>query len=154
LTWRRVGAVIVGLGFLSWAVNVLVAGTGSLLPVPWLVPIALIVVAGAALWLGWAVHQYRAGKRPGLDPLRAAQTAMFSQAAALTGAALVGVYGGYIIALAADWGHPPRRALVVAAILATVAAGILLAAGWTAERWCATSDDDDEHFPGASPEAA
>jgi uncharacterized YccA/Bax inhibitor family protein len=78
---------------------------------------------------------------------------MFSQAAALTGAALVGVYGGYILALLADWGHPPRRTLIVTAIFATVAAGLLLAAGWIAERWCATSGDDKD-FPGTSPETA
>ncbi len=153
LTWRRVGAVILGLGFLSWAVNTLVVGTRSPVPIPWTVSVALVVVSGVALWLGWAVRQFRAGRRPGLDPLRAARTAMFSQAAALTGAALVGVYGGYIAALAADWGHPPRRSLIVTAILATVASGLLLSAGWIAERWCATSGDDED-YSGASPEAA
>lgn len=154
LTWRRVAAVIVGLGFLSWAINIFVADSSSPLPVPWPVPIALVASAGVALWLGWAVRQYRAGKRPSLDPLRAAKTAMFSQAAALTGAALVGVYGGYVVSLAADWGHPPRRTLILTALCATVAAGLLLAAGWIAERWCATSGDDDDKYPRASPEAA
>ncbi|MCJ7827337.1 MAG: DUF3180 domain-containing protein [Demequinaceae bacterium] len=153
LTWRRVGSVVLGLGFFSWGMNVLITGTGSPMPVPWPVPIALTIAAGAALWLGWEVRQYRAGKRPDLSALQAARTAMFAQAAALTGAALVGVYGGYIVALAADWGHPPRRSFIVAAVFAMVASGFLLAAGWVAERWCAIDDDDDD-FSGASPEAA
>ena len=154
LTWPRVVAVIVGLGFLSWAMNTLVTGRGwSPVPVPWTVPVMLCCVAAVALWLAWAVRQYKAGKRPGLDGLRAARTAMFAQAAALTGAALVGVYGGYAAALVGDWGHPPRRQLIVAALVAVAASGVLLAAGWIAERWCSTSGGGDDR-PGASPEAA
>lgn len=154
LTWQRICAVAVGLGFLSWGVNVLVVGAGwSPLPVPWTVPVVLVVAAGSALYLGWTVRQFRAGKRPGLDPLRAAGTAMFAQAAALTGAALIGVYGGCAAALASEWEHPPRRHLVFVALVAVAASGVLLAAGWIAERWCATSGDDGD-APGSSPEAA
>jgi hypothetical protein len=153
LTWRRVGAVILGLGILSWGVNLLIARQGSPLPIPWTVPLSLAIAAGATLWLGWEVRQYREGKRPGLSAFQAARTAVFALAAALTGAALVGVYGGYIVALVADWGHPPRRALVGPAVFATLASGLLLAAGWIAERWCAIDDDDDdlaEVSPGAA----
>ncbi|MBN2176448.1 MAG: DUF3180 domain-containing protein [Demequinaceae bacterium] len=155
LTWRRIGAVMLGLGILSWGVNLLISEKGSPLPVPWTVPLSLMIAAGAALWLGWEVRQYRSGKRPGLSPFQAVRTALFAQAAALTGAALMGVYGGYAMALAGYWSHPPRRAFIEAAILATIASGLLLAAGWIAERWCAIDDDDDDdEFIEISPEAA
>lgn len=154
LTWQRISAVAVGLGFLSWGVNVLVLDAGwSPLPVPWTVPVVVLAAAVATLYLGWTVRQFRAGKRPGLDPFRAAKTAMFAQAAALTGAALIGVYGGCAAALAAEWGHSPRRHLAIVALIAAAASGVLLAAGWIAERWCSTSGGDGD-APGSSPEAA
>jgi hypothetical protein len=154
LTWPRVIAVAVGIGLFSWGVNVLVVRAGgSPLPVPWTVPVLLVMVAGVALVLGWTVRQFQAGKRPSLDPFRAARTAMFAQAAALTGAALIGVYGGCAAAIVAQWGHPPRRHLAIVALVAVAASAVLLAAGWIAERWCATSGGEGTSSK-RSPEAA
>jgi hypothetical protein len=79
---------------------------------------------------------------------------MFAQAAALTGAALAGVYGGCAVALASDWDHPPRRALAIMALVSVAASVVLLAAGWIAERWCATSGGDRRDPPRSSPEPA
>jgi hypothetical protein len=88
-----------------------------------------------------------------MSPFKAAKTAMFAQAAALTGAALIGLYGGYAAALAGDWGHLPRRTLIVTALLALLASVVLCAAGWVAERWCALDDGDDDYPGGTTPEA-
>jgi hypothetical protein len=154
LTWWRLVAVALGLGVASWLVNYLVDRSGSPYPIPWLVSVVLMLAALATLGFGWEVKQYREGKRPGLSPFMAARTAMFAQAAALTGAALVGLYGGYAVALVGDWGHPPRRALVLTALLAALAAALLCAAGWVAERWCALDGGDDDYPGGTTPEAA
>lgn len=153
LTWWRIIVVALGLGVASWAVNLYIAKTGSPLPIPWPVSVALLVAAVAVLGFGWEVKQYRGGNRPGLSPFAAARTAMFAQASALTGAALVGVYGGYAVVLCGDWEYTSRRSLVVTALLAAAASVLLCASGWVAERWCALDDDDDEPPGGASPEA-
>src|SRR5690606_16372036 len=97
-----------------------------------------------ALRLGWMVRQYRRGRRPSLDALQAARTAMYAQAAAYIGAVLAGAYGGYALVLLADWAHEPRRGPALAAVAAVLAAVGLCAAGWVAERWCDAGSDDDE----------
>jgi polyferredoxin len=154
LTWRRLVAVTLGLGIVSWGVNLLITRSGSPLRLSWSVSVALVIAAMGTLGIGWEVRQYREGKRPGLSPFKAAKTAVFAQAAALTGAALVGLYGGYAAALVGDWGHLPRRGLILTAILASASAALLGAAGWVAERWCALDDGDDDYPGGTTPEAA
>ena len=153
LTWRRLAVVALGLGIVSWGVNLLISRSGSPLRISWSVAVALLLAAVATLGIGWEVRQYREGRRPGMSPFKAAKTAMFAQAAALTGAALIGLYGGYAAALAGDWGHLPRRTLIVTALLALLASVVLCAAGWVAERWCALDDGDDDYPGGTTPEA-
>lgn len=151
LTWQRVVALAVIVALASWSVNMALGRSGSSpAPMPWSVPVVLATSAAAVLWLGWTVRQYRSGKRPALDPLQAARTAMFSQAAAYAGAALVGAYAGYVLALLGDWGHEPRRAVIIVGALAALASAGLCAAGWIAERWCATDDGDAEPPPSST----
>ncbi len=145
LTWGRIllAATLVALG--AWLVGTLVDRAGS---TPSEIPIAvvplLVVLSGATLWWGWKVRQYRAGNRPNLDPIVAARIAMFSQAAAYSGAALVGGYLGYGLAFISYWSHAPRRDVVVSAVIAAGAGVLLCAAGWIAERWCDASGGDDD----------
>lgn len=161
LTWQRLVSVALTLAGFSLLVNILVLRGGwTPIPVPWSVPIILVLTAVTVAWFGWRVRQYVGGKGPRVDLFVAARTALIAQASALTGAALVGVYGAYAAALAPDWGHPPRRALIVAGLVAVVAAGILLVAGLVAERWCLSSGKGDGPATGsgasagASPEVA
>jgi hypothetical protein len=154
LTWRRVtltAATTAGLGWLAVALLARSGGTPAV--IPWTLPPLLVATAGLALWLGWRVKQFRDGKRPDLDPIQAVRAAMFGQASAYAGAALAGAYLGYAIGLLPDWSHEPRREIIVSAIIALAAAAVLCAAGWIAERWCAT-DAGDAAPPDASASAA
>jgi hypothetical protein len=154
LTWRRVLLTAVTVAVLGWSGTTLLARSGgSPATIPWTVPLLLGGAAALALWLGWRVKQFRDGKRPGLDPIQAARAAMFGQASAYAGAALAGAYLGYALALLPDWAHEPRREVIISALIAVAAAVVLCAAGWLAERWCAT-DGGDATPPGASASAA
>jgi len=154
LTWWRVFLVAGVVAVLGWVVGILLDRSGSSpLAIPWTVAPVLLGIGALVLALGRRVRQYRAGKRPDLDPIQAARTAMLAQAAAYSGAALAGGYLGYGLAFLQYWSHAPRRELVVSTIVAAVAAAVLCAAGWIAERWCDASGDGDDP-PGSSASAA
>lgn len=154
LTWLAVLAVAAvgalgGVGAALWLDR-----SGRTPPVmPWTVPAVLLIAAAVALRLGWLVRLYRLGKRPSLDALQAARTAMYAQAAAYIGAVLAGGYGGYALVLTADWGHEPRRDTALAAGVAALVAVGLCAAGWIAERWCDAGPDDEGRGGGVRPSA-
>jgi hypothetical protein len=151
LTWRRVTFVAAAVSVIGWLVATQILRSGSSpAPVPWTVPPVLLAAGALALRLGWRVKQFVDGKRPSLDPLQAARTAMFAQASAYTGAALAGAYLGYAVALLPDWSHPPRREVIIAALIAMAAATLLCAAGWLAEHWCAAGGDDKPPKPSGS----
>jgi hypothetical protein len=153
LTWRRVILVASAVSVVAWLVAMQTLRSGSSpAPVPWTVPPVLLAAGALALRLGWRVKQFVDGKRPGLDPLQAARTAMFAQACAYCGAGLAGAYVGYAIALLPDWSHQPRREVIIAAGIAAAAAALLCAAGWLAERWC-TADGGDKPRRGAGTTA-
>ncbi len=152
-------AVAAAVGAGSWGINLALVNRGTTpLSVPLTVAVSLVLVGGLALWLGWRVRQYQAGDRPDLDPMQAAMTAVFAQATAYAGAALVGVFLGYAIAVGAEWSHEPRRAVVISALIAAGAALVLTIAGVIAERWCVVDNGDDSDKPGtrggATPDAA
>lgn len=144
LTWRRVTFTAAASLVIAWLLAMLALRSGgSPALVPWTVPPVLLAAGALALRLGWRVKQFVDGKRPGLDPLQAARTAMFAQASAYSGSALAGAYLGYALALLPDWSHQPRREVIIAACIAATAAALLCAAGWLAERWC-TADGGDK----------
>lgn len=144
LTWQRLTLVALCSLVLTWLVT-LVMERGGATPerVPWTVLVVCAAAGASALWLGWQVRRYVKGDKPGLDPIRAARTAVFAQACAYTGAILVGAFAGYGVALLDEWSHGPRREVVISALLGAVAGGALLAAGAIAERWCRHHGDDD-----------
>ncbi len=137
LTWGSVLTVFGVSGVLAWGLGPLAGGGGSSpLHIPLTAPIACVALGLVSLWLAYAVKQYLAGRRPALDPIRAARTVVLAQAAAYTGALLGGAFLGYAISVAADWGHLPRREAAIAAGIAALGAIVLLVCGWVAERWC------------------
>lgn len=152
LTWARLALIAVGAGVLAWTLSFLLIGMGHTpLPVPYTVP-AIAVIAGAtSLAFGWQVRAYLKGDKPGLDPLRAARTAVFAQATAYSGAVLLGVSLGFALVLLPDWGHEPRRDVIVTALIAALGSALMLGAGVLAERWCRHGMDDDDPDPEASP---
>ena len=124
--------------------------------VPWSTVVVGNVLGGVLLWAGWTLRQFKAGKRPALDPTRAMRTAMLAQACAYAGALLAGAYGGYALALARDWSQEPRRELAIGAAIAALGGLVMVAAGGVAEWWCriGKNGDDDPGAPGPEPGVA
>src|SRR5690606_11470201 len=102
------------------------------------------------LGMGWNVRQYRAGKRPGLDPLVAARTVVLATASAYTGSLLAGWYGAHVVLVLGDLAIEGRRAVAVSGGFALLAAVALVVAGLVVERWCEIRADEDDDDPGAA----
>jgi len=147
--------VLCGTGAASWAGWALAARRGVLPPeVPWTVPVLLLAIAAAVLVLGWTVRQYQQGKRPGIDMIRAARTAVLGKASAFTGAVLGGWYGGQLLCLLGELVNEPLRRAALAAALATVAALVLAVVGLLVERFCRLPPPKDEPAAGEEPTPA
>jgi len=144
--WRTLLLVAVGVAAVTWWVMRLVVGRGAATPpdVPWLVVAVELLIAGVVLSMGWAVRQYQRGKRPTLDPVRAARTAVLAKASCYTGALLTGWYGGQALSLLTDAdvpGNPTRAAAAGVAVLGAVA---LAVTGLVVEHWCRIPPPDAE----------
>lgn len=134
----------------GWLVVRFVEGRGTYLPaVPWVVDVAIVALAAGVFWAGWAVRAYLKGRRPGLDPIRAARTFVLAKAAALTGALLAGWYGAQVLAALPDLAIEARRDRAVAAGVAVVCALVLAAVGLLVERFCQLPPPGDDDEPGA-----
>ena len=105
-------------------------------PVPWLISPVLVVLAAVVLWLALAVRAYQRGRRPSLDPLRAARTVALAKAAALTGALLVGWYGSQLLLTLGRLQIESQQSRALSAGVATLCAIVLSVAGVVAERFC------------------
>ena len=96
--WQTLALVATGVAALTWLGFSALAGRGGLPPqVPWLVAAVEVMIAAIVFVMGWAVRQFLRGKRPDLDPIRAARTAVLAKASCYTGALLAGWYGGQTI---------------------------------------------------------
>lgn len=124
-------------GALTWGLLSLLEGRGTHLgPVLWVVGPALLVLAVLVLWAASAVRSYLRGRRPSLDPLRAARTAALAKAAALTGALLTGWYAGQVLLTLAHLQIEAQQGRAWSAGAATVGAVVLAVVGLVAERFC------------------
>ena len=135
--WQALLLVALGVAGLTWAVLTAVADQGGLPPeVPWLVVVVEVLIAGVVFSMGWAVRQFLRGKRPTLDPIRAARTAVLAKASCYTGALLTGWYGGQLAILLLDLDAPGNGGRAVAAGIATAGAVLLAVVGLVAESFC------------------
>lgn len=152
--WQALVLALLGAGVVGWFVWRRIVDGGGLPPqVPWSVTGVLLLLAGIVLWLGLAVRQYQRGKRPDLDPVRAARTAALGKAAAFTGALLAGWYGAQLLVLLADLANEPLRAGALAAGGATLASLVLGVVGFVVERFCRLPPPEDGERPDHPPEA-
>lgn len=134
-------AVAVG----GWAVLALVAPQGIRPgPVPALADAVVLVIAAGTLVAGLRVRSYLRGRRPGLDPVVAARTAVLAQAAALTGALLVGWYGSQVLVTLGDLEIAAFAARARAAGAAVLCALVLGVVGVVVERWCRIDAPHDD----------
>ncbi len=144
LTWQRltlIGGVTLTL---AWLITRVAIGDGyTPMAVPVTLPLVCAVGGATALVFAWPVRQFQRGKRPGLDPLRAARAAVFAQACAYAGVLLASGSIGYAIGVAAQWEHGPRREVAISALIAALGGLALLAAGAIAEHWCRTKPPED-----------
>lgn len=152
--WQTLAIVAFGVGALTWLGFAVVAGRGGLPPqVPWLVVAVELLIAVIVFSLGWAVRQYLRGKRPDLDPIRAARTAVLAKASCYTGALLAGWYGGQTVALLTDLGTHGNGSRAIAAGIATAGAVVLAVTGLVVEWFCRVPppEDDEKAESKASP---
>ncbi|SDB97437.1 Protein of unknown function [Sanguibacter gelidistatuariae] len=122
---------------LTWGILLVLERQGTHLgAVPWVVGPVLVVLAVVVLWMALAVRAYQRGRRPSLDALRAARTAALAKAAALTGALLVGWYGGQLLLTLGRLQFESQQSRALAAGTATLCAIVLSVVGVIAERFC------------------
>lgn len=146
----------------------LVRNTGASLPQhSWWEVLIVALAAGALLAAGWRVRQYvralkddaarrRQGSQPGGASAASAAAAstidapgsgfargtlVFSQAAAMGGAALMGWYLGQAAVHASRWSVPSGRAATIVLLVLTVCALALSAAGFRVQKWCTLPED-------------
>ncbi|HEY5554592.1 MAG TPA: DUF3180 domain-containing protein [Cellulomonas sp.] len=152
-------AVLVGLG--GWLLFRALASRGVVPPpVPWLVAAVEVVIAAVVLTMGWSVRQYLKGKKPDLDPIRAARTAVLAKASCYTGAVLAGWYGAQVLAVLGDLDIASQRARATAAAVAVVGALVMATVGLVVERFCRIPPPEDgaadtgNHTRAPSPDPA
>lgn len=136
---RLLAAVALVCAAFGWGVvQVVFARSGRLLPVPWLAPAALWLIAAAVAF--WALScRPRIQRRPGTQPLPAvvaARTAALALAASRIGAAAAGFYAGIAVAMAAFLGTQTGSSTFWAAVASVAGAGGLAAAGLWLEHVC------------------
>lgn len=155
--WPTLLALAAVVAAVTWIVLDVLVDNGTAPPqVPWLVAAVEVVIAGVVLAMGWAVRQFLRGKRPGLDPIRAARTAVLAKASCYTGALLAGWYGGQALALVTDLAVPGNGGRAAAAAVATGGAVVLAVVGLVVERFCRVPPPDEGAVRGdeAAPDAS
>ena len=143
--WQSLLLITASTGLLGWLVLRLLARQSvSLPPVPWLVVVVLVVIAGIVFTMGWAVRQFLRGKRPSLDPIRAARTAVLAKASAYTGSLLAGWYASQVLLVLGDLGIASQRERAIAAGCAALAAALLAGVGLVVEWFCRVPPPTDK----------
>ncbi len=155
--WQTLVAVAVVVGVLASMLTTWLDRQGPGMPrVSWLVVAVELLIAAVVFSMGWAVRQFLHGKRPTLDPIRAARTAVLAKAACYTGALLTGWYGGQVVAHLVDTAIPGNAGRAGSAAVAAGGAVVLAVVGLVVEWFCRVppQDDDKERDPAATPDPA
>lgn len=148
----RLVALAAVVAVVGWALLAVLAPQGVRPgPVPLLADLAVLVLASGTLGAGLRVRSYLRGRRPGLDPVFAARTAVLAQAAALTGALLMGWYGAQVLVTLPDLDVAVFATRARAAGAAVVCALVLTVAGVVVERWCRIDTPSDDEPTDGQP---
>lgn len=135
--WTNLTLLALVTGLLAWLALRTLEGQGvNLPPVPWLVVAVLVVISSIVFAMGWAVRQFLRGKKPTLDPLRAARTAVLAKASSYTGSLLAGWYVAQLLLVLGDLDVASRRARAVSAAAAVGGSVLLAVVGLIVERFC------------------
>jgi hypothetical protein len=157
--WQTLLLVAVAIAAVVWIVLDALSRRGNQPPtVPWLVAAVEVVIGAVVLAMGWQVRQYLKGKRPALNPIRAARTAVLAKAACYTGAVLTGWYGGQVLLFVSNLDQPGNGGRAGAAGVATGGALVLAAVGLIVEWFCRVPPPEEDAAAKASrpnhPDAA
>ena len=154
--WETLVGVALVVGVLATLLTMRLERSGPGMPrVAWPVVVVELLIAGVVFAMGWAVRQFLRGKRPGLDPIRAARTAVLAKAACYTGALLTGWYGGQVAAYLADTALPGNAGRAGSAAVAAGGAVVLAGVGLLVEWFCRLPPQDEkEREPGVTPDPA
>lgn len=126
------------LGGLSWMGWSLYLNSGRLLPpASWISSVLLAVMAALVFAAGLPVRRFLRGQatKP-LSPIRAARTLVLAQAAALTGAGVLGFYAAQLALVLPDIDLPSYRSLMWRLLGLCLGAVLLAAAGMATQRMC------------------
>ena len=154
--WQTLVTITIAAAAAAWLLlRLLERGSVYTPPVPWLVSAVMLVIAAVVLVMGWQVRQFLRGKRPRLNPLRAARTAVLAKASCYAGALLAGWYLAQVLVVLADLEILARRAQASSAAIATGAAVLLAVVGLVVEWFCRVPPPEDpEKEPPVSEQAA
>jgi hypothetical protein len=154
--WQTLVSITVVVTAVGWFVlRMLERASVDVPPVPWLVSAVMLVIAAVVLVMGWQVRQFLRGKRPTLDPIRAARTAVLAKAAGFAGSLLAGWYLSQVLIVLGDLAISARRDRAATAVVATAAAVLLAVAGLVVEWFCRVPPPPEpEPEPPTSEQAA
>ena len=123
-----------------------VAGRATFSP-SGLLPVVLLMLAGAVLALAWPVRRsIRGQSRTRVDPFRAMRAATLARASSLLGAILAGAGSGLLIFLLSRPVAPPVGSVVAMTVL-VASALVLVIAALVAEQFCTLPKDPDDRQP-------
>ena len=155
----RVGSLLLVVALTTaaaWAVLRVLASRGVLPPeVPWPTGGVLVFIAAVVFWLGWTVRQYLHGKRPSLDPIRTARTAVLAKACCYAGSLLAGWYLAQVLHTVTELSGPALVDRAWSAGLAVAGAVVLVVVGLVVEWFCRIPppEDPEEHEHALDPAA-
>ena len=138
LRWTQLAATALVVGAVSWIGWRIYLNTGALLgPASWISSVLLLVMAVLVVGAGLPVRRFLRGEadKP-LSPIRAARTLVLAQAAALTGAGVLGWYAAQAAHALAELSLPGYRDLLWRLLALCVSAVVLAAAGMLTQRMC------------------
>jgi hypothetical protein len=144
LRWSQLVGVAVVVGGVSWLGWRLYLNAGHLLgPASWVSSVLLVLMAVLVVSAGLPVRRFLRGEaRKPLSPIRAARTLVLAQAAALTGAAVLGWYAAQALHALVDLDLGGYRDLFWRLLALCVAAVLLTGAGMLTQRMCRVDPPD------------
>ncbi|GAA2734906.1 hypothetical protein GCM10009867_16020 [Pedococcus aerophilus] len=144
LRWAQLAATALVVGAVSWIGWRIYLNTGALLgPASWVSSVLLLLMAVLVIGAGLPVRRFLRGEatKP-LSPIRAARTLVLAQAAALTGAGVLGWYAAQVAHALAELSLPGYRELLWRLLALCVSAALLAVAGMVTQRMCRVDPPD------------
>lgn len=145
--WQYAAAVALGLAAGALLVKITEKSDLALIGAPWIVPIALGIIGIAVFVLAYQVHLYGKGKRKYLNPAVSIYALVLSKALGLASAALLGWYGGQMLASICHADAPFYSEAIVECAVSAVVCLIDMIIGMVGERFCQLPPNEGPEHP-------